>query len=101
MFPKKNFGPNSKPRKFNQSWYSGPNSYWLEYSEAKDAMYCLCCYIFKLTHGKQAGGDSFIDEGLRNWKKKFKLAEHVGCVNSVHYETWSKCRDLINQDQYI
>ena len=86
IFPETFFGPNSKPRKFNQSWYSEPNSYWLEYSEAKDAVYCLCCYLFRPTHGKQAGGNSFIDEGFRNWKKKHKLVEHVGCINSAHYE---------------
>ena len=64
-------------------------------------MYCLCCYLFKPTHEKQVGGNFFIDKGFRNWKKKFKLIEHVGCVNSAHYEAWSKCRDLVNQDQHI
>ena len=87
IFSKTFLGPNSKPRKFNQSWYSEPNSYWLEYSEAKDAVYCLCCYRFRPTHGKQADGDSFTNEGFRNWKKKHKLVEHVGCINSSHYET--------------
>ena len=101
IFSKTFFGPNSKPRKFNPSWYSEPNSYWLEYSEAKDAVYYLCCYLFRPTHEKQVGGNFFIDKGFRNWKKKFKLIEHVGCVNSAHYEAWSKCRDLVNQDQHI
>ena len=64
-------------------------------------VYCLCCYFFRPTHGKQAGGDSFTDEGFRNWKKKHKLVEHVGCINSAHYEAWSKCKDLVNQDQHI
>ena len=52
IFSKTFFGPNSKPRKFNPSWYSEPNSYWLEYSEAKDAVYYLCCYLFRPTHEK-------------------------------------------------
>ena len=39
IFLKTFFRHNFKLRKFNQSWYSEPNSYWLEYSEAKDAVY--------------------------------------------------------------
>ena len=66
IFSETFFESNSKPRKFNQSWYSKPKSYWLEYNEAKDTMYYLCCYLFRPTHEKQAGGDSFTDEGFRN-----------------------------------
>ena len=40
------------------------------YSIAKDAAFCLCCYLFKLDIGEQAGGDSFVSEGFSNWKKK-------------------------------
>ena len=73
----------------------------MEYNEAKDKVYCFCCYLFKPTHEKQANEDSFIDEDFRNWKKKFKLVEHVRCVNSAQYEASNKCRDFVNQDQHI
>ncbi|XP_028076155.1 uncharacterized protein LOC114278337 [Camellia sinensis] len=42
------------------AWFSEfPN--WLEYSIAKDAAFCLCCYLFKADIGDQTGGDSFVD----------------------------------------
>ncbi|XP_028126582.1 uncharacterized protein LOC114323236 [Camellia sinensis] len=56
-FPQKSFG--QKLQQFNQAWFSEfPN--WLEYSVAKDATFCLCCYLFKPDIRDQAGGDSFV-----------------------------------------
>ena len=55
-FPQKSFG--QKLRRFNQAWFSEfPN--WLEYSVAKDATFCLCCYLFKPDIADQVGGDCY------------------------------------------
>ncbi|XP_028547593.1 zinc finger MYM-type protein 1-like [Dendrobium catenatum] len=43
----------------------------------------------------KAGGDSFIGEGFKNWKKKDKLLSHVGDHNSAHNKTRHKCEDLM------
>jgi hypothetical protein len=42
----------------------------LEYSILKDAAYCLFCYLFRPDTRNQAGGDSFVIEGFKNWKKR-------------------------------
>ncbi|XP_057476937.1 uncharacterized protein LOC130764654 [Actinidia eriantha] len=42
----------------------------------------------------QAGGETFVGKGFTNWKKKEKFDEHVGGVNSAHYQAWRKCQDL-------
>ena len=34
-------------------------------------------------------------------RKKLKLVEYVRCINNAHYEAWSKCKDLLKQDQHI
>jgi len=97
-FPYRSFGQTS--RRFNPAWFNEyPN--WLEYSIAKDASYCLCCYLFKPDVGEQAGGDSFVGEGFDNWKKKEKFQIHVGGPNSMHNQAWASCEALMNQKQQI
>ncbi|XP_028085988.1 zinc finger MYM-type protein 1-like [Camellia sinensis] len=96
-FLQKSFG--QKLWRFNQAWFSEfPN--WLEYNVAKDATFCLCCYLFKPDIGDQADGDSFVGEGFSNWKKKEKIRTHVGGPNSAHNQASSKCQDLLNQNQH-
>ena len=87
-------------RRFNPSWFN-EFSTWLEYSKQKDAAFCLYCYLFKAEIGEQAGGDSFVGEGFSNWKKKCRLRDHVGGVNSSHNKAWAKGQDLLNQRQHI
>ena len=53
----------------NPFWFKEYAS-WLEYSITKDAAYCLYCYLFRPDTSDQGGGDSFVIEGFRNWKKK-------------------------------
>ncbi|XP_042405087.1 zinc finger MYM-type protein 1-like [Zingiber officinale] len=65
-FPKRKFGV-SQFRRFNPSWFKEFGD-WLEYSIEKDAAYCLYCYLFKTTKGKQARGETFVSEGFTNWK---------------------------------
>ena len=62
-FPCTKFG--EKQRRFNRAWYL-QYANWLEYSEKKDAAFCLCCYLFKPNIGDQGGGDYFVGEGFRN-----------------------------------
>ncbi|KAK0597892.1 hypothetical protein LWI29_029572 [Acer saccharum] len=52
-----------KLRRFNHAWFNRYST-WLEYSIKNEAVYCLCCYLFKPDNGKQGGGDSFVGEGL-------------------------------------
>ncbi|XP_042410190.1 uncharacterized protein LOC121999598 [Zingiber officinale] len=87
-------------RKFRAIWFSlHPN--WLEYSIAKDAAFCLYCYLFKADQGGQSGGDSFVTEGFKNWRKKEKFNEHVGNQSSIHNRCMMAAYDLMNQKQHI
>ncbi|KAJ9541079.1 hypothetical protein OSB04_027585 [Centaurea solstitialis] len=97
-FPYTIFG--SKPRRFNPAWFD-EFSNWLEYSVNQNAAYCLCCYLFKPNIGAQAGGDSFVCLGFKNWSRKDKLRIHVGGVNSAHNNAWSKCAVLLDQKQHM
>ncbi|KAL4586505.1 hypothetical protein LXL04_011141 [Taraxacum kok-saghyz] len=97
-FPCTLFG--QKPRKFNDAWFR-EYSTWLEYSVTQDAAYCLCCYLFKPNVGAQGGGETFVGVGFKNWAHKDKLKQHVGRVNSVHNQAWSKCTDLLNNKQRV
>ena len=68
----------------------------------KDAAYCLYYYLFQPDTGDQGGGDSFVTEGFRNWKKKReKLRNLVGDHNSAHNMAQRKCEALLNQRQSI
>ncbi|XP_031262833.1 zinc finger MYM-type protein 1-like [Pistacia vera] len=67
---------------------------------AKDAAFCLCCYLFKLD-GDKGGGDRFVGQGFSNWKKKEKLNIQVGGSNSAHNQARRMCETLLNQDQHI
>ncbi|XP_038679226.1 zinc finger MYM-type protein 1-like isoform X2 [Tripterygium wilfordii] len=83
-------------RRFKAEWFKEYNG-WLEYSVAKDAAYCLYCYLFR-PQTLKGGGDSFVGEGFINWKKKMKLKEHVGKHNSAHNQAKMKCQNLMNQN---
>lgn len=88
-------------KQFNPSWF---NEYytWLEYSIAKEALYCLCCYLFKLDSKKHQGsGDAFVVEAFNNWKKRDKLQAHIGGLNSTYNRAWNSCQGLMNQQQHL
>ncbi|KAL5714274.1 hypothetical protein ACHQM5_016258 [Ranunculus cassubicifolius] len=88
------------PRRFNREWYKDfPD--WLEYSEAKDAVYCLHCYLFRPTNGLQGGGDAFTHDGFRSWRKKESLRDHIGLVNSAHNKAYRAGQALLNQKQHV
>ena len=97
-FPYTTFG--KEKRRFIAAWFDQfPN--WLEYSINKDSAFCLCCYLFKQSTGEQAGGNSFVGKGFKNWKKKDRLQEHVGNHNSSHNQSYKKCEALMNERQHI
>ncbi|XP_031256009.1 uncharacterized protein LOC116113999 [Pistacia vera] len=97
-FPFKKFGQVS--RRFVPAWFDEyPN--WLEYSVAKDAAFCLCCYLFRPQVGEQGGGDCFIGRGFSNWKKKERFKTHVGGPNSAHNVAWGNCEALMKQNKHI
>ena len=87
-------------RRFSATWYIEYKN-WLEYSQEKDAAFCLCCYLFRPDNGKQAGGDVFVTRGFTTWNKKDKLRTHVGGLNSAHNQAVKKCEDLMKQKQHI
>ncbi|KAL6522340.1 hypothetical protein OROHE_016893 [Orobanche hederae] len=97
-FPYTLFG--SKQRRFNPAWFDEYPS-WLEYSVNQNAAYCLSCYLFKPNIGAQAGGDSFVGLGFKNWSRKEKLRIHVGNVNSAHNQASAKCVALMSNKQHI
>ncbi|KAJ9537272.1 hypothetical protein OSB04_030005 [Centaurea solstitialis] len=98
QFPYTLFG--RKQRRFNAASFDEYPS-WLEYSVNEDAAYCLCCYLFKANVGAQAGGDSFVGKGFKNWSRKEKLRVRVGSVNSAHNQAWSNCVALLSNKQHI
>ena len=98
IFPYKTYG--AKDRRFNKGWFTQfPN--WLEYSIAKDAAFCLCCYLFKRDVGEQADSDTFVSEGFSNWKCPEKLQTHEGGFNSSHQQASRMFDDLLKPKQSI
>ncbi|XP_060201971.1 uncharacterized protein LOC132630407 [Lycium barbarum] len=87
-------------RRFNPQWFS-EYSNWLEYSESKDAVFCLNCYLFADDNIHQGGGDVFSTIGFRSWQKKKSLKKHVGGRNSIHNQARKNCEDLVRQEQSI
>ncbi|XP_061999241.1 uncharacterized protein LOC133716559 [Rosa rugosa] len=83
-------------RRFVPSWFD-EHPEWLEYSIENDAVFCLCCYLFKLHHGDQGGGDKFTCKGFSNWKNKKGLQDHVGGLGSVHNQALLNCQALMKQ----
>ncbi|KAI5340636.1 hypothetical protein L3X38_019910 [Prunus dulcis] len=100
-----------KGHKFPQSNQSGINRRfivhwfdefdWLEYNIAKDAAFCLNCYLFK-TNFDQVGGDAFSGVGFNNWKKgRERFSIHVGWVGSVHNQAREAAYNLMHQKGHI
>ncbi|XP_022893861.1 zinc finger MYM-type protein 1-like [Olea europaea var. sylvestris] len=85
----------SSLRRFKTSWFNDfPD--WLEYIIAKDAIFCFYCYLFKPNSEEHGGGDSFIDGGFSNWKKKERLQS-----GSAHNRAQIKYEAFVNQKQNI
>lgn len=79
-FPSKLIG--GRLRRFNSSWF-GKYKNWLGYSIKKDAIFCLCCYLFANMKDNQCG--DFIITGFSTWNKAIdSFISHVGDFNSTH-----------------
>nr|XP_009615491.1 zinc finger MYM-type protein 1-like [Nicotiana tomentosiformis] len=91
-------------RQFNPEWFKTSCSQWLEYNIKQDAVFCLCCYLFKNEiggYGKKVG-DAFTTNSFRGWNKGLeRLKSYVGDVNSVHNRCFKMMLDLMNQEQSI
>uniref|UniRef100_A0A2N9F3J0 TTF-type domain-containing protein n=1 Tax=Fagus sylvatica TaxID=28930 RepID=A0A2N9F3J0_FAGSY len=99
IFPYKRYGIKDR-RRFNKGWFTQFPT-WLEYSIAKDAAFCLRCYLFKRDVGEQAGGDTFVSEGFSNWKCPEKLQTHEGGFNSSHQQASRMFDDLLKPKQRL
>ncbi|XP_078162914.1 uncharacterized protein LOC144558081 [Carex rostrata] len=97
-FPQRDIG--GLLRRFNNFWF-GQYPYWLEYSIAKDAAFCLCCYLFRPENLGSGGRTKFVGEGYRNWKCKKGFDDHVGDVNSEHNHAQRKCLNLMSERRSI
>ncbi|KAI0510290.1 hypothetical protein KFK09_010891 [Dendrobium nobile] len=100
QFPQTTIG--NIARRFNSKWFEDfPD--WMEYSIQKDAVFCLYCYLFKpqeQVNTSKGGGDTFVGEGFKNWKRKEKLLSHVGDHNSVHNKARHKCEALMKHQEH-
>ena len=63
---------------------------WLEYSIGKDAAFCFVCYLFKGRTNGGPGGDVFVADGYRDWKRPEAFKKHVGGVSSIHNQAQEK-----------
>ncbi|KAK1378831.1 TTF-type domain-containing protein [Heracleum sosnowskyi] len=100
-FPKTDFSRRS--RSFNYSWYKFKAfRKWLEYSESKDAAFCLYCYLFNIEFGdNRYKHDAFVGRSFRNWKKRDRLEKHDGDHNSSHSKCMKACEDLLKRKQHV
>jgi len=82
-------------RSFQKTWFDEFD--WLEYSESKDAAYCLYCYLF-FNSGKaeKFGSSVFAHQGYTNWKNA-KDTFHKHSASKAHTEARLKCDDFMNQ----
>ena len=92
IFPRK--WQTGQLRSFQKTWFD-----WLEYSEKKDAAYCLYCYLF-FDPGKpeKFGTSVFAKDGYVNWKNaKDTFNQHSTC--KTHNNARLKCDDFITRKQ--
>ncbi|GJV40293.1 hypothetical protein Tco_1418733 [Tanacetum coccineum] len=66
-YPLSRGGPNGRMRSFQEVRFK--RFWWLEYSETKDAAYCLPCYLFNKKPVGRVGSDRFTKQGFNKWKK--------------------------------
>ncbi|XP_062100728.1 uncharacterized protein LOC133806648 [Humulus lupulus] len=97
-FPKKFY--EAKERRFNIAWFD-QFSTWLEYSISKNSAFFLCCYLFKSSIGKQAGGNTFVSKDFSNWKKMSLLEAHVGNHNSLAFRGHDESQESNNQGNFL
>ncbi|KAJ1257010.1 hypothetical protein BS78_K238300 [Paspalum vaginatum] len=86
-------------RSFQPHWFQTYD--WLEYSESKDAAFCLYCYLF-FEPGKpdKFGCNVFAKVGYEKWKKALeRFDKHAASLS--HNNARMKCDDFMNQKRNI
>jgi hypothetical protein len=97
-YPQRSIG--NIQRRFSTKLYDKYD--WLEYSEKKDAAFCLYCYLFRDHIEGQGGNDAFVVDGFDCWNKGYRLKDHVGkSPNSFHNTAVKRCNDLLKHDQSV
>jgi hypothetical protein len=85
-------------RSFHDKWFE--NHPWLEYSVAKDAAFCLYCYLFKQPRAENYGVDAFTVNGFRGWKDGRELIDAHG--NGIdHNKSRAEYEAFKNQRQSV
>lgn len=88
-------GEGSSKRCFRSEWF---NTYpWLEYSIAKNAAYCLPCYLYPSPKSDEA----FISNGFVTFSRRDKFTKHVGKHSSTHNFAQMKCDNLMNDKTHL
>ena len=95
------FGKSARPRSFHDTWFKDHGD-WLEYSVAKDAAFCFCCFLFKQPKAPNFGTESFTKVGCKKWKEGPGVLDvHVGksdCANNKSrqcYEAFKNQRQSV------
>ena len=95
------FGQAGKLRSFHDTWFSNHGD-WLEYSVAKDAAFCFCCFLFKQPRAHNFGTESFTKVGFKNWKEGPGVLDvHVGKSDSAHNKSRQCYMEYKNQRQSV
>ncbi|KAJ1255625.1 hypothetical protein BS78_K180300 [Paspalum vaginatum] len=86
-------------RSFQPHWFQTYD--WLEYSESKDAAFCLYCYLF-FEPGKpeKFGSNVFAKVGYEKWKKALERFDKYAASLS-HNNARMKCDDFMNQRRSV
>ncbi|XP_056685412.1 uncharacterized protein [Spinacia oleracea] len=89
-------------RRFNPDWYDAYKT-WLEYSIAKEAVFCFICYLFRDDIGAMDGDghDTFVSKSFKGWNRPHAFSKHVGAINSVHNRCMEKYNALIDPQASI
>ncbi|XP_026431236.1 zinc finger MYM-type protein 1-like isoform X2 [Papaver somniferum] len=88
-------------RRFSTKWFD--EFHWLEYSKAKDVVFCFYCYLFEKNPPRRP---EYTFEGFRNWHNvkngaKCAFLAHMGSSNSVHFTSVEAGENLKNPQQHI
>ena len=82
----------NKTHSFNAKWYQQYE--WMEYSIAKDALFCYPCRFF--SHASNKAEDRFVTLGFRDWKH----AGGKGGAFAKHNTSKSHQEALMNWNQF-
>lgn len=79
----------------------GLENFQVGWSIAKKMMLHIVYIVISSSQIEQAGGDCFVGQGFKNWKKNEKFRIHVGKINSAHNQARRMCKALQNQEQHV